>query len=209
MQQRSGRVQSVPRELSAPAVLEPDLHARLGQADLHRNLLAHEDVRVARLHEQRLEHVELRACERRALAPLLLPHAAANCARREMEIHVLSLVTCASWLPRTTRRSLQMPLIIKSHGLSGKLRPRHPFYSKIISFSPRQKFNFTCKEPSNDQFVLSEIHILKWRQSLKFKNNEKCILIGLFIEDAELSAQVQNCQTDFKSLYNCIFVNSK
>ena len=47
------------------------LHAGLGQVDLERHLLAHEDVLVARFGEQRLEHVELRACESGPLAPLL------------------------------------------------------------------------------------------------------------------------------------------
>ena len=55
------------------------LDARLWQVDLERHLLAHEDVRVARLGEQRLEHVQLAARERRPLAALLPAGAVAPC----------------------------------------------------------------------------------------------------------------------------------
>lgn len=47
-----------------------DLYTGLRQVDFQGHLLAHEDVRVARLGEQRLEHVELRAGERRPLTSL-------------------------------------------------------------------------------------------------------------------------------------------
>ena len=48
------------------------LNPRLWQVDLESDLLPHEDIRVARLLEQRLQHVQLRAGEGRALPPLLL-----------------------------------------------------------------------------------------------------------------------------------------
>lgn len=46
------------------------LNARLGQVDLDGHLLPHEDVRVAGLGEERLEHVELRPREGGPLAAL-------------------------------------------------------------------------------------------------------------------------------------------
>lgn len=49
-----------------------DLHSGLRQVDLQRHFLPHEDVRVARLGEQRLQDVELRPREGGAL-PALLP----------------------------------------------------------------------------------------------------------------------------------------
>ena len=135
--------QSALRELSSPAVLEPDLHARLGQADLHGDLLAHEDVRVARLHEQRLEHVELRACERRALAPLLLPHAAAHCARREMESRV---TRCLSRRDARTTHTLHAGasrcLSFTQVMASLAKRPRHPSTRKLYHFVHAQ--NLIC-----------------------------------------------------------------
>lgn len=48
------------------------LHPGLGQVDLQRHLLPHEDVRVARLGKQRLQDVELRPGEGGPL-PALLP----------------------------------------------------------------------------------------------------------------------------------------
>lgn len=48
------------------------LHSGLRQVDLQRHLLPHEDVRVARLGEQRLQDVELRPREGGAF-PALLP----------------------------------------------------------------------------------------------------------------------------------------
>ena len=51
--------------------MRPHLNAGLGQVDLEGHLLAHEDVGVARLGEQVLEHVQLSAREGRPLAPLL------------------------------------------------------------------------------------------------------------------------------------------
>ena len=47
------------------------LNPRLWQVDLESDLLPHEDIRVARLLEQGLQHVQLRAGEGRALPPLL------------------------------------------------------------------------------------------------------------------------------------------
>jgi len=47
------------------------LHPGLRQVDLQRHLLPHEDVRVSRLGEQRLQDVQLRARERGPLPPLL------------------------------------------------------------------------------------------------------------------------------------------
>lgn len=47
------------------------LHSGLREVDLQRHLLPHKDVRVARLCEQRLQDVELRAGEGGALPPLL------------------------------------------------------------------------------------------------------------------------------------------
>lgn len=49
----------------------PHLHARLGQVDLQRELLARVYVRVVRLREHALELLQLRAREGRADAPLL------------------------------------------------------------------------------------------------------------------------------------------
>lgn len=54
-----------------PPVLEPDLHARLGQVDLQSHLLAHENVRIAGFAEEGLENVELRAGEGGPFAALL------------------------------------------------------------------------------------------------------------------------------------------
>lgn len=48
-----------------------DLDSGLGQVDLERHLLPHEDVGVAGLPEQSLQDVELRAGEGRPLSPLL------------------------------------------------------------------------------------------------------------------------------------------
>jgi len=47
------------------------LDAGLGEVDLQGHLLPHEDVRVARLREQRLQDVQLRPGERGALPALL------------------------------------------------------------------------------------------------------------------------------------------
>lgn len=49
----------------------PHLHARLGQVDLQRELLARVNVRVVRLREHALELLQLRAREGRADPPLL------------------------------------------------------------------------------------------------------------------------------------------
>lgn len=53
------------------AVLEPDLYSRLGQVDLEGDLLAHEDVRIARLAEEGLQDVQLGTGECGAFSSLL------------------------------------------------------------------------------------------------------------------------------------------
>lgn len=56
------------------AILEPHLNTRLRQRDLHRHLLAHKDVGIARFAEQTLEDVQLASREGCALTALLARH---------------------------------------------------------------------------------------------------------------------------------------
>lgn len=53
------------------AILEPNLYSRLGQVDLEGDLLAHEDVRVARLAKKGLQDVQLGTGECGAFSALL------------------------------------------------------------------------------------------------------------------------------------------
>jgi hypothetical protein len=67
-------LQKLQARLLAPlsaSVLEPHLHARLGQVDAQRHLFAQKHVRVVRLLEQRLQFLQLLRRERRPVATLL------------------------------------------------------------------------------------------------------------------------------------------
>ena len=142
------------------------LDAGLGQADLEGDLLAHEDVRVARFGEQRLEHVELVARERRPLATLLPAGSAVAVDVRRKQSgpvdghrHAQSHLEPVPWFYRYRIRNQVQPqlfsLLWSSTNRVGVFNSSEVFKEKSLSRNMSFSISINQIFPSLDHHVLN------------------------------------------------------